>query len=75
MAIQLSHPCKKIIFKKNPLQETKFLQDFITLLSNVKFKCKPKFHLSKNPRPMFHSWFSIEGFRVFEDHPCVLLLV
>jgi hypothetical protein len=24
-------PCKNIIFKKNPLKETKILQDFITL--------------------------------------------
>jgi len=39
------------------------------------FKYKPKYHLSKNPRPIFHSWFSIEGFRVFEDHPCVPLVL
>jgi hypothetical protein len=35
-------PCKNIIFKKNPLKETKFLQD-ITILSLI-----PSFNTSQN---------------------------
>jgi hypothetical protein len=31
---------------KNPLKETKILQDIITL-TNLKFKHKPKYHISK----------------------------
>ncbi len=34
------------LIKKNPLKETKSLQDIIT---NLKFQQKPKYHLSKNP--------------------------
>jgi hypothetical protein len=42
--------CKNIIFKANPLKETKILQDIIiTHVTNLKFQHKPKYHLSKNP--------------------------
>jgi hypothetical protein len=42
-------PCQNIIFKKNPIKETKILQDIITLtnLKFQKFQHKPKYHLSK----------------------------
>jgi hypothetical protein len=33
--------------KKKPLKETKILQDIITLVTNLKFQHKPKYHLSK----------------------------
>jgi hypothetical protein len=65
---------QKYNLQKNTLKETKILQDIITLEVMSSLNTKPKLHLSKNPRPIFHSWFSIEGFRVFEDHPCVLLV-
>jgi hypothetical protein len=32
---------------KNPLKETKSLQDIITLITNLKFQHKPNYHLSK----------------------------
>jgi hypothetical protein len=35
---------QKYNLQKNPLKETKILQDFIT---NIKFQHKPKYHLSK----------------------------
>jgi hypothetical protein len=37
-------PCKNIIFKKNPLKETKIVHNSIT---NLKFLHKPKHHVSK----------------------------
>jgi hypothetical protein len=62
------------LLQKNPLKENQNPSRVDNSISNVKFKYKPKYHLSQNPRPIFHSWFSSEGFRVFEDHPCVLLV-
>jgi hypothetical protein len=54
MEIQIFHHSKNIIiFKKNPLKETKILQDIIIgnsiITNNLKFqhKKKPKYHLSK----------------------------
>jgi hypothetical protein len=38
-------PCKNIILKKNPLKETKILQDIN--ITNLKFQHKPKYNLSK----------------------------
>jgi hypothetical protein len=37
----------KIKSSKNPLKETKILPDIITLITNLKFQQKPKYHLSK----------------------------
>jgi hypothetical protein len=39
-------PCKNLIFK-NPLKETKILQDIINSRTDLKFQHKPKYHLSK----------------------------
>jgi hypothetical protein len=44
--------CKNINLQKNPLKETKTLQDIInnSIITNLKFQHKPKYHhLSKNP--------------------------
>jgi hypothetical protein len=44
--------CQNIIFKKNPVKETKILQDiyYNSIITNLKFQQKPKYHsLSKNP--------------------------
>jgi hypothetical protein len=38
---------QKYNVQKNPLKETKILQDIITLITNLKLQHKPKFHLSK----------------------------
>jgi hypothetical protein len=38
---------QKYNLQKNPLKETKILQDIIPLLTNFKFQHKPKYHLSK----------------------------
>jgi hypothetical protein len=39
---------QKYNLQKNPLKETKILQDIIiTLLTNLKFQHKPKYHVSK----------------------------
>jgi len=41
-------PCKNVIFKKkSSKKETKSLLDIITLITNLKFQHKPKYHLSK----------------------------
>jgi hypothetical protein len=45
MKIQIFHHVKYNL-QKNPLKETKNLQDIITL-TNLKFQHKPKYHLSK----------------------------
>jgi hypothetical protein len=37
----------KYNLQKNPLKETKILQDIITPVPNLKFQHKPKYHLSK----------------------------
>ncbi len=37
----------KYNLQKNPLKETKILQDIITPVPNLKFQQKPKYHLSK----------------------------
>jgi hypothetical protein len=37
---------QKYNVQKNPLKETKILQDIITLITNLKLQHKPKFHLS-----------------------------
>jgi len=37
----------KYNLQKNPLKETKILQDIITLITNLKFQNKPKYHVSK----------------------------
>ncbi len=48
-------PCKNIIFpkKKNPLiEETKILSRYNyynSIITNLKFQHKPKYHISKNP--------------------------
>jgi len=51
MEIQIFHHAKiDLIFKKNPLKETKILQDMIignSIANNLKFQHKPKYHLSK----------------------------
>jgi hypothetical protein len=39
-------PCKNIIFKNNPLRETKILQHIITLELISSFNTKSKYHLS-----------------------------
>jgi hypothetical protein len=41
---QIFHHAKNMILKKNPLKETKILENIIT---NLKFQHKPKYHLSK----------------------------
>jgi hypothetical protein len=33
--------------QKNPLKETKILQVILTLITNLKFQHKPKYHVSK----------------------------
>jgi hypothetical protein len=39
---------KYLIFKKNPLKETKILHNtHINSINNLKFQHKPKYHLSK----------------------------
>jgi hypothetical protein len=38
---------KYFTMQKYPLKETKILQDIITLITNLKFQHKPKYHLSK----------------------------
>ncbi len=38
---------QKYNLQKKPLKETKILQDITTLLTNLKFQNKPKYHLSK----------------------------
>jgi hypothetical protein len=41
-------PRKNIIFKKNPLKETKIFQDIInSIITNLNFQHKPKYHLPK----------------------------
>jgi len=40
-------PCKNIIFQKNPLKETKILQDIITSITDLKLQHKPKYRLPK----------------------------
>jgi hypothetical protein len=41
-------PCKNILFIKNPLKETKILQRYYnSIITNLKFQHKPKYHLSK----------------------------
>ncbi len=56
METQIFHHAKTyLILKKNPLKETKILQDIII---NLKFQHKPKYHLSNpkptdNPKPYF----------------------
>jgi hypothetical protein len=37
----------KYSLQKNPLKETKILQNIITLITNLKFQHKPKYNLSK----------------------------
>jgi hypothetical protein len=37
METQIFHPEKNIILQKNPLKETKILEDIITLITNLKF--------------------------------------
>ncbi len=44
MKIQVFHHATNMIFKKNPLKETKILQHIITLQLNLKFHHKPKYH-------------------------------
>jgi hypothetical protein len=39
-------PCKNTMFKKSS-KRTKIFQDIITLITNLKFQYKPKYHLSK----------------------------
>jgi hypothetical protein len=39
----------RIYSSKNPLKEIKILQDIITLVTNLKFQHKSKYHLKKNP--------------------------
>jgi hypothetical protein len=47
METQIFHHAK-IYFSKTTLKETKILEDFITLVTNLKFQHKPKeYHLSK----------------------------
>jgi hypothetical protein len=42
--------CKIIILeKKNPLKETKILQDIYNSITNLKFQHNPKYQLNKNP--------------------------
>ncbi len=67
-------PMQKYNLKQKSSQKNQNPSRFHNSINNVMFKYKPKYHVSKNPRRIFHSWFSIEGFRVFEDHPCVLLV-
>jgi hypothetical protein len=44
---QMFHHAKIYQSSKNPLKETKILQGIITLITNLKFQHKPKYHLSK----------------------------
>ncbi len=44
---QIFHHAKIYQSLKNPLKETKILQGIITLITNLKFQHKPKYHLSK----------------------------
>jgi len=37
---------QKYILQKHPLQQTKILQDIITLITNLKFQNESKYHLS-----------------------------
>jgi hypothetical protein len=46
METQIFHHAK-MQSSKNPLKQTKILQDIITLVPNLKFEHKPKYHLSK----------------------------
>jgi hypothetical protein len=43
----LFHYAKISSSKKNPLKETKILQDIMNSITNLKFQHKPKYHLSK----------------------------
>jgi hypothetical protein len=49
METQIFHHAKICVtFKKNPLKQTKILQDIIiNSVTNLKFQHKPKYHLSK----------------------------
>jgi hypothetical protein len=43
----ISPGIQKHNLQKNPLKETKILQDIIKPITNLKFQDKPKYHLSK----------------------------
>jgi hypothetical protein len=48
MKIQIFHHAEKYNLQKNPLRETKILQDIInSIITNLKFQHKPKYHISK----------------------------
>jgi hypothetical protein len=47
--IQIFHHAKILSSKQLSKKETNILQDIITLVTNLKFQHKPKYHLSKNP--------------------------
>jgi hypothetical protein len=50
MKIQIFHHAKKYNLQKNPLKETKILQDIITLYNKSQVSTQAKiYHLSKNP--------------------------
>jgi len=40
-------PMQKYTLQKSPLKETKIIQDVTTLVTNLKFQHKPKYHLSE----------------------------
>jgi hypothetical protein len=52
MEIQIFSPCKNILLKKNPLKQTKNQNPSRfhpnSIITNLKFQHKPKYHLSKN---------------------------